>query len=67
MSDATFVAFVPQAQREKLRNVLLEGDTGALRWVEKKRRRGSEFYFSGPPGLARRTHAYVQEWVCAGK
>lgn len=65
MSDATFVSFVPSAQRDKLRSVLEKEDTGELRWKEKKGRRGSEFYFSGPPALARRTHAYVQHWLCA--
>ena len=66
MPHATFVAYVPQGMRDKLRSVLQEENTGALRWEEKKGRRGSEFYFSGPTSLARKTHSYVQEWVCGG-
>lgn len=63
MSEATFVAFVPNCVRDQLRDVLRTGDTGALRWSEKKLRGGSEFYFCGPPGLARRTHEYVVQWA----
>ena len=66
MLDATFVAFVPRELRDQLRVQLQSADTAPLRWTEKKHRRGSEFYFSGPPGLARKTHALVQQWVCCG-
>ena len=31
--------------------------------VEEKRLFGSEFYFSGPPTLARQAHAYVTKWL----
>lgn len=31
MSEATYVAFVPRAKREKLRHVLRTEDTGSLR------------------------------------
>ena len=47
----------------KLRTVLETEDTGALSWRERKGFFGSEFYFSGPPSLARATHAYISEWV----
>ncbi|ODT87964.1 hypothetical protein [Phenylobacterium sp. SCN 70-31] len=63
MSDATYVAFVPAGMSAKLRSVLQAEDTGQLSWRERKLLFGSEFYFSGPPKLARATHAYISEWV----
>lgn len=63
MPDATYVAFVPTAMTAKLRSVLQSEDTGAITWRERKTMGGSEFYFSGPPRLARATHLYVSEWV----
>lgn len=66
MSQATFVAFVPRAKRAKLRETLRAADTAPLSWREAAGRNGSEFYFTGPPALARRTHAYVCQWVAGG-
>lgn len=66
MSDATYVAFVPANKRERLREMLRTEDTGALEWRERRSLFGSEFYFSGPPALARRAHAYVAQWVLNG-
>jgi hypothetical protein len=63
MPEATYVAFVPTGMSTKLRSVLQTEDTGQLTWRERKVLFGSEFYFSGPPRLARATHAYVSEWV----
>ena len=63
MPDATYVAFVPSGMTAKLRNVLQTEDTGQISWRERKGLFGSEFYFSGPPSLARATHAYISEWV----
>ncbi|MDZ4372884.1 MAG: hypothetical protein U1C74_15860 [Phenylobacterium sp.] len=63
MSDATYVAFVPAGMSNKLRTVLQSENTGQLTWRERKVMFGSEFYFSGPPKLARATHAYISEWV----
>jgi hypothetical protein len=63
MSDATYVSFVPKAKREKLREVLSGEDTGEITWRERKVHAGSEFYFSGPPALVRKVHAYVAEWL----
>jgi hypothetical protein len=63
MPDATYVAFVPSGMCQKLRSVLQSEDTGAITWRERKTMFGSEFYFSGPPKLARATHAYVSQWV----
>src|SRR5580698_1754229 len=59
VSEATFVSFVPKAKTAKLRRTLQTEDTGELRWREHKTFFGSEFYFSGPAELARRTHEYV--------
>ncbi|MFC3070909.1 hypothetical protein [Phenylobacterium soli] len=63
MPEATYVAFVSKRQRAKLRTVLQTEDMGELTWREKKRLFGSEFYFSGPPTLARQAHAYVTKWL----
>lgn len=63
MSNATYVAFVPKAQRDALRKILDTEDTTPLTWRERKSMFGSEFYFSGPPVLARKAQAYVTEWV----
>lgn len=65
MTDATYVAFVPNGKSAKLRSLLQAEDTGALTWRERKVMFGSEFYFSGPPKLARATHAYISQWVVA--
>ncbi len=62
----TYVAFVPKARRARLRQVLEGEDTGPVQWSEKKVLFGSEFYFSGPAGLVRRTHAYITEWLARG-
>ena len=66
MSDATYVAFVPSSKRDRLREILRSEDTGELVWRERRSWFGSEFYFSGPPALARKAHAYVAEWVLNG-
>ncbi len=63
MPDANYVAFVPSDMTAKLRSVLQSEDTGAITWRERRVLFGSEFYFSGPPKLARATHAYVSQWV----
>ena len=63
MSEVTYVSFVPKSKRDKLRRVLETEDTGALQWTEKKTFAGSEFYFSGPSALVRKTHAYITHWL----
>jgi hypothetical protein len=65
VSEATFVSFVPRAKTAKLRAVLQGEDTGDIRWREHKTLFGSEFYFSGPAALARRTHEYISWWVAS--
>jgi hypothetical protein len=63
MPEATYVVFVPRAKRDELRKILRNEDTGPLAWRELRSWFGSEFYFSGPPVLARKAQAYVAEWV----
>lgn len=65
MSEATFVSFVPKTKTAKLRRTLQSEDTGDLHWREQKTFFGSEFYFSGPTDLARRTHEYVTLWLAS--
>ena len=65
MSGVTYVSFVPKAKRDKLRRILQSEDTGELHWTEKKTFLGSEFYFSGPSGLVRKTHAYITQWLAS--
>jgi hypothetical protein len=63
VSEATYVSFVPKSKTAKLRRTLQTEDTGAIRWREHKTLFGSEFYFSGPAALVRRTHEYVTYWL----
>jgi len=63
VSEVTYVSFVPKAKRAKLRRVLESEDTGPIRWREKKRLFVSEFHFSGPTELVRKTHAFITEWL----
>jgi hypothetical protein len=63
MTDATYVSFVPASRRAKLRAVLEAEDTGPIVWRERKSLFRSEFYFSGPPALVRKTHAFVTAWL----
>jgi hypothetical protein len=67
VSEATFVSFVPKTRSAKLRRTLLSEDTGQVRWREQKTFFGSEFYFSGPAELVRRTHEYVTLWLASAK
>ena len=66
MVDATFVSFVPPEKCHKLRETLEVEDTGLLRWSELAMLFGSEFRFTGPADLARRTHDYINRWAQAG-
>lgn len=61
--ELTYVCFVPKSKRDRLRRVLETEDTGAVRWTEKRSFLGSEFYFSGPSILVRKTHSYVAWWA----
>ena len=63
MAEITAVTFVPKSIRRQLRYVLGNGDTEGLRWQERKRWSGSDFYFSGPAALVMKTHAFVSDWV----
>jgi hypothetical protein len=66
MVEATFVAFVPKNKSDQLRQTLTAEDTGDLRWRERRTFSGSEFYFTGPSELARKTHVYVTRWLDCG-
>jgi hypothetical protein len=63
VNEITYVSFVPKAKRAELRHVLETEDTGPIRWREKKTLFGSEFHFSGPTELVRKTHAFITEWL----
>jgi hypothetical protein len=63
VSEATYVAFVPWKKRAKLRLVLEAENTGEITWREKRKLFGSEFYFSGPALLARKTHDFITRWL----
>jgi hypothetical protein len=63
VTDVTYVSYVPTKKRAKLRLALENEDTGTITWFEKKKLFGSEFYFSGPAELVRKTHAYITRWV----
>ena len=63
MPEATYVVFVPKVKRDALRKILCSEDTGPLAWREQRSWFGSEFYFSGPSELVRRTHAYITRWI----
>jgi hypothetical protein len=63
LGEATYVSFVPRSKRAKLRQILESEDTGAISWTEKKMLLGSEFYFSGPSALVRKTHSYITQWL----
>ena len=65
MAEVTAVSFVPKGKRGKLRHVLSTGDIGDLRWRERKKLFGSEFYFSGPSALVLKTHQYVTWWLAS--
>ncbi|RAK59851.1 hypothetical protein DJ021_08550 [Phenylobacterium hankyongense] len=67
MTDVTYVSFVPRSRRGQLRSALAAEDTGPISWVEKRRMFGSEFHFSGPSRLVRKTHAYITEWLASDR
>ena len=57
---------VPVFGAMRVRQTLTAEDTGQLHWRERKTFSGSEFYFTGPPGLVRKTHDYITKWIAAG-
>jgi hypothetical protein len=63
MVEITYVSIVPRSGSAKLRQVLIEEETGPMKWREVRTGRDSEFYFTGPPGLVRQTHEFVTLWV----
>jgi hypothetical protein len=67
MENLTYVSLVPKACSGRLREVLSQEDTGELTWREVRQARGSEFYFTGPPNLVRKTHEFVTLWIANEK
>jgi hypothetical protein len=67
VTDVTYVSFVPRAKRDRLRSVLTSEDTGRLTWIEKRGFFGSEFHFSGPARLVRKTHTFITEWLASDR
>ena len=67
MAEVTYVSMVPRESSDKLRETLRQNDTGELRWREQRAGSGSEFYFTGPPALARQTHEFVTLWLANQK
>jgi len=63
MVEATFVLYVPKAQRTLVRTRLNAEAAADLKWRERKTLFGSEFYFSGPSALARQVHAIAASWI----
>lgn len=63
MSGVTYVSFVPKRKCSKLRATLRSDEASDLQWHERRKWFGSEFYFVGPPELARKTHAFVTRWL----
>ena len=66
MPQATYVSFVPKGQSSRLRQALQAEDTGEVTWRERKTFSGSEFYFSGPAAVVRKTHEFVTLWLVRG-
>jgi hypothetical protein len=56
MTDATYVLFAPKAQLARLRAHLKTLTWDEVRWRERRRLFGSEFYVSGPSRQAREAH-----------
>jgi hypothetical protein len=67
MAQVTYVSIVPRESSAKLRETLRQNDTGELKWREQRSGSGSEFYFTGPPTLARQTHEFVTLWLANQK
>lgn len=56
MIEATFVLFARKAQLERMRAFLKRQAGDIVRWKERRRLFGSEFYVSGPVTEARLAH-----------
>ena len=63
MVEATYVLFVPKAQRLQARKVLNAETAESIRWRERKKLFGSEFYVSGPATAAREAHEQAVRWL----
>lgn len=56
MIEATFVLYVRKPQLGRLRELLMTLATDPVRWQERRRLFGSEFYVRGPSSQAREAH-----------
>lgn len=63
MTEATFVLYAPKPQLARLRALLATQPTDEVRWREKRRMSGSEFYVVGPSRLAREAHERAATWL----
>jgi len=63
MIEATYVLFAPKAQLSRLRAHLKSQPADEVRWRERRRLFGSEFYVSGPSRLAREAHQSAALWL----
>ena len=63
MVEATYVLFVPKAKRLQARKVLNAETSETVRWRERKKLFGSEFYVSGPAAQAREAHEQAVRWL----
>ena len=61
MADATYVLFVPKAKRSHVRTALSVRAAEPIRWRERKKFFGSEFYLTGPAAAVRETHQHCSE------
>lgn len=59
--EATYVLYAQKAVRGRLLQVLAAHADGAVRWRERKRLFGSEFYLTGPAAAARKAHSALTE------
>lgn len=56
MIEATYVLFARKAQLGRMRAFLKGFASDTVRWKERRRLFGSEFYVTGPAGAARQAH-----------
>lgn len=63
MTEATFVLYAPKQQLPRLRALISTQASDQVRWREKRRMSGSEFYVVGPSRLAREAHERVATWL----
>lgn len=63
MTEATYVLFAHQALRARLRDHLNTQGYQEVRWRERRRLFGSEFFLTGPSREAREAHHTATVWL----